>query len=328
METRQKGHCKGARILSMFERISKGEILTKMAEAKRFGVSGKTIQRDIDEMRSYYAENHLEETASTIEYSKEKRGYLMRRDEHIWLTGKEIMGMAKILLESRAFPQNELNELLDKIIMQSLPDDRRNIKDAISNERYHYAPVKHGKKLLNVIWELGRAVQEHRLVVINYFRAGETSLILRSLEPLGIVFSEYYFYLVANQQGMNYTFPAIYRLDRIENYQVLENHFSVPYRDRFEEGEFRKRVQFMKPGKVMKIQFKFWGDSLEAVLDRLPTAKVIGMDGGKATVEAEVFGRGIKMWLLSQAEFLEVIYPIEFKEEMKLTIQNMLKNYQ
>ena len=39
------------------------------------------------------------------------------------------------------------------------------------------------------------------------------------------------------------------KIDRIRSFQVLDEHFYVPYRDRFEEGEFRKRVQFMYGGK-------------------------------------------------------------------------------
>ena len=35
---------------------------------------------------------------------------------------------------------------------------------------------------------------------------------------------------------------------------MLDEHFRVPYRDRFEEGEFRKRVQFMYGGKLERIR--------------------------------------------------------------------------
>lgn len=83
----------------------------------------------------------------------------------------------------------------------------------------------------------------------------------------------------------------------------------------------------MHAGELIKITFRFWGSSLQAILDRLPTAKVIGKDGDAFVIEAEVYGRGIKMWLLSQAQYLEVIKPKEFREEMKRTIEEMLGNY-
>ena len=95
-------------------------------------------------------------------------------------------------------------------------------------------------------------------------------------------------------------FPTIYRIDRIKSCRVLKEHFSVPYKDRFQEGEFRKRVQFMYGGKLQKIRFKYTGPSIEAVLDRLPTAEIEKQTEDGWIVRAEVFGKGIDMWIRSQ----------------------------
>ena len=43
------------------------------------------------------------------------------------------------------------------------------------------------------------------------------------------------------------------------------------------------------------------------MLDRLPTAKVLDEADGVYTVSAEVFGKGIDMWLRSQGELVEVM---------------------
>ena len=85
----------------------------------------------------------------------------------------------------------------------------------------------------------------------------------------------------------------------------------------------------MYTGELIAIQFEFWGDSLEAILDRLPTSKVVRYDekDNRPIIEAEVYGEGVKRWLLSQKEFLEVIRPIEYREEIKENIEKMLSNY-
>ena len=49
----------------------------------------------------------------------------------------------------------------------------------------------------------------------------------------------------------------------------------------------------------MKIKFEFTGISVEAILDRLHTAKVIERDEDKYVIEAEVYGKLVIMWLLS-----------------------------
>ena len=147
--------------------------------------------------------------------------------------------------------------------------------------------------------------------------------ILREVEPQGIIFSEYYFYLLACIVGKDYDFPAVYRIDRIVAIKVLDETFRCSYCNRFEEGEFRKRVQFMKSGPILKLTFRYTGKSLTAVLDRLPTARVIEQKDGEAVIEAEVFGDGIKMWLLSQGEYVEVLKPEKFRADMRSSIENM-----
>ena len=83
----------------------------------------------------------------------------------------------------------------------------------------------------------------------------------------------------------------------------------------------------MYGGELLRIKFAFWGSSLEAILDRLPTARIIGQDGNKTILEAEVYGEGIKMWFLSQAQHLEVLKQEQFRQDIKRTIGEMANIY-
>ena len=93
----------------------------------------------------------------------------------------------------------------------------------------------------------------------------------------------------------------------MSNIKYKDETFYIPYRDRFEDGEFRKRIQFMYGGKLKKFTFEFSGPSLEAMLDRLPTAKVIKTDDKVFTIVAESYGDGIKMWLNSQGDNVKIL---------------------
>lgn len=106
---------------------------------------------------------------------------------------------------------------------------------------------------------------------------------------------------------VNDSFPTIYRIDRIQSFQILEERYYIPYSSRFEEGEFRKRIQFMYGGKLQKVKFRYSGLDIDAVLDRLPTAKILDEEDGVYTVSAEVFGKGIDMWLRSQGDLVSRI---------------------
>ena len=207
--------------------------------------------------------------------------------------------------------------ILDKLLDCCVPTEQRKVVSAlVSNERHHYIAPHHNRPILKGMWELGQAVQHQNVLKLRYEKLGSAEFVERIVEPVGLMFSEYYFYLVAFIQDIDRKasfknpddlFPTIYRIDRIRSFEVLEKHFHTPYKDRFEEGEFRKRVQFMYGGRLQKIKFRYSGPSVEAVLDRLPTAQVLDRDEDGWTVTAEVFGKGIDMWIRSQGPFVTIL---------------------
>ena len=181
----------------------------------------------------------------------------------------------------------------------------------IKNEKFNYVPLKHGKKLLDLIWELSKYITKQEIISINYTTKEGKSKVHR-IKPVSIMFSEYYFYIVSFmadkfvEDG-----PTIFRIDRIKRLKGTGENFEIPYLERFEDGKFRKRVQFMLSGKLRTVKFEYTG-ILEVVQDRLPTAEVIEqskMEDGteKYTITAEVYGKGIDMWLKSQGDKVKVI---------------------
>lgn len=92
---------------------------------------------------------------------------------------------------------------------------------------------------------------------------------------------------------------------------VEKETFHIPYNRRFQEGEFRKRVQFMYGGRLQRVTFTYTGYDIDAILDRLPTAKILSEDNGTYQLEAEVYGKGIEMWLRSQGKYVKDIKIVE-----------------
>ncbi|GFP76647.1 helix-turn-helix transcriptional regulator [Clostridium fungisolvens] len=297
---------KGFRLLSIYERLNKGELLTKSKIAIEFGVSEKTIQRDIDDLRAYLAETHFSEKEILIKYNKSKGGYYLVRFEREWLTNQEALALSKILLESRAFQKEELNGIIKKLMSQVVPNDRKTVNEIVKNELFQYIPLKHNKKLLSPIWELSQFISKQEIVTFAYTRQdGITKN--RNVKPVAIMFSEFYFYLIAFMSDDSKDFPTIFRIDRIANLIGTKQYFNIPYKDKFDDGEFRKRVQFMYSGELRKIMFEFNGPSIESVLDKLPTAEIIGEKNGVYTIRAEAYGNGINMWLKSQGDYVKLL---------------------
>ncbi len=297
---------KGFRLLSINERLNKGEVLSKSVLSLEYGVTQKTIQRDIEDLRAYLAETHFFESEVAIKYDKFRKGYYLVRFEREWLTNEEVLALSKILLESRAFCKAELDMLLCKLLTQVTPDNRKQVEKTIRNEQFHYVPVKHNKKLLKSIWVLSEYITTNEIIEISYTRRDGISK-KHDVKPVSIMFSEYYFYLIAFMADDSKDYPTVFRIDRIESSKELNKKFLIPYKDKFNEGEFRKRVQFMYSGPLRRVVFEFYGQGIEAVLDKLPTAEILSSNNEKYVVRVEVFGDGIDMWLRSQGENVKVL---------------------
>lgn len=332
-------HSKITRTLDLYIRLCEGKVINKVSESERFSVDERSIQRDIDDIRAFLydrASDSIGERREII-YDRRLKGFVMTGLESSVMTNSEILAVTKILLESRAFTKKELNSILNKLVEGCVPlKNMKLVSDLISNEKYHYVELHHRSMTQDKLWELGENIKEHNLLEIKYTKADNADeAVIRIIEPVSIIFSEYYFYLNAyiderDENGRlvhKYDYPAIFRLDRIKSYKKLGETFKIPYTSRFEEGEFRKRVQFMYAGKLMRIRLKFYGKNPEAILDRLPTAKIMKQDDTGIIIDAEVYGKGIIMWLLSQGSNVEVLKPESLRIEMKSILLKMLERY-
>lgn len=305
------------RILMIYSKLMNGEIINKNKEAEYFGVNPRSIQRDIDDLRCFFADNaDSGESGRELVYDKRLNGYHLVSSDMTVLTNSEILAVCKILLESRAFTKDEMTPIINKLLNCCVPlKNKRMVSDLISNELYHYTELKHHKKFVDSMWEIGEAVQRHLCMKITYTKQ-DGRLVERIVQPVGIMFSEFYFYLTAFIENIDKEkefrnkddiFPTIYRIDRIQSYEVLNRHFDIPYKDRFEEGEFRKRIQFMYGGKLRRIKLLYKGVNPEPILDRLPTAKIIEKTDDGFIIVAEVFGDGVDMWVKSHGDMIEII---------------------
>lgn len=305
------------RILSLYSKLNNGEIVRKSQTANDFGVNARTIQRDIDDIRAFFCNNTFGiERGKSVVYDRSCGGYRMVDGQSKNLTKGELLAVCKILLESRSLVKSEMLPILDKLVQCcTSTKTQKQVAELVSNEKFHYIEPRHGTAFTDKLWDLGTAIREQRVIEIKYGRLKNKETVKRRLKPVGIMVSEFYFYLTAFIDDIDRDehfenpydlFPTIYRIDRIQDLHVTDEHFRVPYADKFEEGEFRKRVQFMYGGRLQTTRFTYSGPSIESVLDRLPTAKILHEENSVYTIEAETFGKGIVMWLRSQGEWVKV----------------------
>ena len=307
---------KAERVLSIYSRLKEGQTINKEVESSKYGVAQRTIQRDISDIQCFL-QTQSNDTGEfqEIVFNRSAGGYQLETKIKKRLELKEILAVCKVLLESRALVRDEMFPIINKLVNTcSDEEEKKQLREYIRNEMHHYVELQHKRKMLDKIWILESAVKEQRYIEIHYTKLKDSMQVARKVKPVGIMFSEFYFYLTAYIEDIDKekafqnpddTFPTIYRVDRLEKITMLDEHFSVPYAERFEEGEFRKRVQFMYGGRLRKIRFKYKGNSPAFILDKLPTAKIIKEDSSGIVIQAEIFGDGFDKWIQGQGQDIE-----------------------
>lgn len=72
----QNNTSKSSRVLELYSMLLKGQILRKQDLAEYYGVNSKSIQRDIELIRSFLADTALQQGLyQTIVYDSKEKGY-------------------------------------------------------------------------------------------------------------------------------------------------------------------------------------------------------------------------------------------------------------
>ena len=186
---------KAARLLEIYARLIRGDVLSKMELGTQYRISKRSIQRDMEALRAFIANQNL---GQDVVYDYKHRGYRLIQTNPRGLGNSEILAVCKILLESRSLRKDEMLPILDKLVDCAVPEpNKKLIGELIANETFHYIQPHHNKLVLDNLWALGEAVRHQQVVEIEYTRLKDHELVKRRVQPVGIMFSEYYFYLTA-----------------------------------------------------------------------------------------------------------------------------------
>lgn len=317
---------KNDRMLEIFMRSLRGEAISLKKLADEYDVSTKSISRNISDIQNFLAEHRELMQNAELTYSHKDKAYRLSNDE--FLKNKELFTIVKILLGSRALSKDEVLTLIYKLKKFTTITDREKLDNLIRKEIYHYHEVKTDcNSVIENLWKLIQAIENKKVLTITYYKMNRDE-VRRKIKPASVMFSKYYFYLIAYMADDKEYKPKYFRIDRISGITEHREEFVLDKKYDFDEGDLREKNQFMFPGENIRIRFEFSGLSVQAVLDRLPTAKVIEKNGNVSIIEAEVnYGRGIIMYLLSQGSWVRVLSPECLVEDMKNEIEQMKSKY-
>ena len=183
--------------------------------------------------------------------------------------------------------QREMEQLIRKLLGSAASEEtRRQVESLVQNELFHYIPPRHGKSVIDTVWQLGQSIKRQQVLEIAYSRPDRDGPIHRQVEPVGLMFSDFYFYLIAflldeegNRRFPDSDIPTIYRGDRIEALKETGRRFQMPYKDRFQEKDTDGWVIDAECyGNGIEVWLRGQGDRVEMVENSaIPMAKIQGL---------------------------------------------------
>ena len=289
-----------------------------------YQLTPRSVERDIQTIRGILSELYINRE---LIFDRRDETYYLTDGGEVSLSAMEVMVLLKILLGSRSLRQDEMKGLADSVRKMLSVRDRKRLSDAIQDEVEGYIGPVHEKALIKMQWDLNYCISRQQKISLRYSN-GNGKLLQRNVLPLNLVFSEYYFYLVAMLDGTDYDYPAFFRVDRIQSFRVLNERFSRILYEKYRFSQMGAAVQFMYAGELQHVVLRCCPEALEALQDRMPNYKILQRDVRSVLLEAQVFGEGFLRWLAMQGESVELIEPAALREKFRSRLEKVLERYQ
>lgn len=254
-------------------------------------------------------------------------------------------GQLQYVLDSIVFNQNlsqdEISNLMEKVLMLS----SANQKSRITITKPHHQD-QNFSLLLNLTTLLQAINQQHTIYFeyVNY-KVDQDGLKEISSTNGNLTLGKHHYYLVSPYQiilrNSNYYLLgyfdkrkdqlSMYRVDRMRMIRTHNSKF-IEIREQFDmKQELENNVNMFISNKRIDLTFKFKDSILREVVNQFGTHFSIKklIDGwNQATVLDVALSNGLIGWIFMLQDQIEILSPLEVKEEMIRTIKNLSTIYQ
>ncbi len=294
------------RVTSILTQLQTKSIVRAQDLAKKFDVSIRTIYRDIKTL----------ENAGIPIFGEAGSGYCLvdgYKLPPVMFTKEEVLSfitaeklMQKFSHESLDSHYNSAMEKVKAVIRNS----EKNLVTTIENQIdiYSYRPKQDSIK--NIIPTILESISEKTQLKINYQNVKDEAS-ERIIEAVGIFYEVNYWYVMAFCT-MRKDFRQ-FRVDRIMKIQKTQNLFQQEYGN---VGDYRKKSKNEKVGVKLLVEKKIMPFLVNSKKYYGLTSEEETKNGMLLTFETEWIEEGFPRWLITFADFAEIIEPEYLKDTM------------
>jgi predicted DNA-binding transcriptional regulator YafY len=311
------------RVIQIDKQIRDGLYPNASTLAKKFELSARTLQRDIEALRDFLGAN--------IQYDPVKKGYFYPPGTTEILPGLKLNDDERFILflSENILPtihpemKKTFQKLLDKMfIADKIIIDESNITSQVSFDLGK--SLKKSNK--NILLKIKEAIIAKRTLKINYYTAWSKQINERLLDPYHIHYS-YANWIVIGYCHLRKKIRS-FSLGNIKNISLTKDRFVLP--DDFSYEKYIGNAWGIIKGEPVFIKLRFSEDISEWISQRQwhKTQKMNFEDNGCLILSMKIDGiTEILSWILGWGAKVEVLEPTELRQKVQGIAEKICKLY-
>lgn len=304
-------------------KMSVAEIQRKVKEIYEVNIDSRTIRRNI-----HLLKQKLEYDISTRE--ENGKGYYISKNPETDFEQGEI----RAIIDTFSYANYIVPSVAKNIIKKC-----KNLQNIYENQKLkNYRIYANDNKTENMeviknIEDISESIQNLNKIKFEYWKydiSNKLDKVIVStpkVAPYALVYNNQEFYLIGIKEGQDKFY--YYRLDRIKNIEQLDEKRTVK-KTNSEIREFAESTVEMFGGKKQEVEAICKMFLLDAVLDQFGkniTIQKLENDDENFKLILDTNTMGFKMWAMRNIDCVEVIRPIELRNEIKDIIENAKSRY-
>ena len=250
-------------------------------------------------------------------YEDNKKGYyLISRD----LDTSEVRALMDCVYTNNALPKGQTEILIEKI-QKLLPKSERRTYKVTTQRR---TP---NKSIFYNIDVISRAIREKKKVEFSYYKYNVNKKLVKTrdekyvVSPYALVAAEGVYYLVG--KGQHYDTLSNYRIDKIFDIRKTEGTAEDKPLG-FDIQQYMDESVFMFSGESVHAKMRCKNNMIGYVIDKFGQDTTMTDDGDGETFTLRVKGSylGLRLWATHYFESVEVLEPLDMREEIIEAIKN------
>ena len=297
--------------------LSREEIITHLSSSYGINLDRRTIYKNIGMLQDYGYD------IST--YRDNNVGYFLRDRQ---FEKSEVFLLCNVIHASNMIPSAASKQLIRKLLSTQSRYVTDEFHDAVYIENN---AKKENKEFFYNIEILSDAIAEHKAIVFNYLTYDINKKLVNKREklyevsPYSLVYANERTYLIAktrNHEGMTH-----YRVDKMKNISVDNSAYEKPLK-KTDPYEYARNKLYMFHGDESMIALKCDYAILDDIIDYFgKEVTVYGLDEEHFMANIKAPKQGMIYYASQYLEHLEIVEPLELREELKEYLKKGLRKY-